>query len=54
MLRFESYRARRVCSNRAATQANIPKTREMHNADNSLICRYFEDSRKLWQNVVLL
>ncbi len=42
-----------VCSNRAATQANIPKTREKQHRKNTLICRYFANSRNLQQSIAL-
>jgi len=42
-----------VCSNRAATQANILKTREKRHRKNTLICRYFATSRNLQQSIVL-
>ncbi len=53
MLRFESYRARRVCSNRAATRVNILKCREKRYRPNASICRYFVSSRNLQQTITL-
>jgi hypothetical protein len=42
-----------MCSNCAATQANILKTREKHHRKNTLICKDFESSRNLWKTIVL-
>src|SRR5215216_7044748 len=42
-----------VCSNRAATQTNNLKTQEKHYTVNSIICRYFANSRNLLQTIVL-
>jgi len=42
-----------MCSNRAATRVNILKTWEKHHSWNTLICRYFANSRNPQQTIVL-
>ena len=43
----------RLCSNRAATRANLLKSREKRHGLNVLICRYFASSRNLQQTIAL-
>ena len=42
-----------VCSNRAATRANLLKCQEKRQYTNTAICRYFASSRNVQQPIVL-
>jgi hypothetical protein len=43
-----------LCSNRAATRANVQKPQEKHHTNNMLVCRGFAISRNLRKSVTLL